>query len=63
MRRKGREKGRKGSRRFDSRNSSYQELKSVYSMRDTLQEKGILPTLVYFPPYEVVFKIWNAALF
>ena len=45
-----RERGRKGSRRSDGPNSSNQEVKSVYSMRATLQEVGILPTLVYFPP-------------
>ena len=32
------------------RNSSDQEVKSVYSTRATLKEVGILPTLVYFPP-------------
>ena len=45
-----REIWRKGNRRFDCWNSSDQEVKSVYSMRATLQEVGILPTLVYFPP-------------
>ena len=50
-RRKGeRERGKKGSRHFDGRNSSDQEVKSVYSMRTTLQEVGILSTLIYFPP-------------
>ena len=47
---KKRERGRKGSQRFDGRNSSNQEVKSVYSTRVTLQEVEILPTLVYFPP-------------
>ena len=45
-----RERGGKGNRRSDGWNSSDQEVKSVYSTRDTLQEVGILPTLVYFPP-------------
>ena len=45
-----RERGSKGSRRYNSRNSSDQELKDIYSMRAMLQEVGILPTLVYFPP-------------
>ena len=40
----------KGSRHFDGWNSSDQDVKSVYSTRATLQEVGILPTLVYFPP-------------
>ena len=34
----------------DDRNSSDQEVKSVYSTRATLQELGILPPLVYFHP-------------
>ena len=33
-------------RRFDSQSSSCRELKSVYSTRATLQEVGIIPTLV-----------------
>ena len=37
-------------RRFDGRSLSGKELKSVYSTRPTLQEVGILPTLVYFHP-------------
>ena len=37
-------------RRSDSRSSLGQELKSVYSMRATVQEVEILPTLVYFYP-------------
>ena len=45
-----RERGGKGNQRFDSRNLSDQEVKSIYSMRATLQEVGILPNLVYFPP-------------
>ena len=49
-RRKGERNGGKGNRRSDGRNSSNQEVKSIYSMRDTLQEVRILPTLVYFPP-------------
>ena len=47
---KGRETGRKGNMRYDGRNSLDQEVKFVYSMRVTLQEVGILPTFVYFPP-------------
>ena len=43
------ERGRKGSQRSDDRNSSDQEIKSIYSMRATLHEVRILPTLVYFP--------------
>ena len=35
-------------RRFDDRNSSDQKVKSIYSMRATLQEIEILPPLVYF---------------
>ena len=45
-----RERGRKGNRCSDGWNSSYQEVKSVYSTRGKLQEVEILPTLVYFPP-------------
>ena len=46
-----RRKGRgKGNRHSNGRNSLDQEVKSVYSTRDTLQEVGILPNLVYFPP-------------
>ena len=47
---KGGKRGRKGNLHFDGRNSSDQEVKSVYSTRATLQDVGILPTLVYFPP-------------
>ena len=47
---KGRERRRKGNLYFDGQNSSDQEVESVYSMRATLQEVGILPTLVYFTP-------------
>ena len=39
----------------DGRSSSGQELKSVYSMRATLQEVEILPTLVYFHLRGLVF--------
>ena len=46
---KGRERGRKANMRFDCRDSSDQEVKSVYSTRATHQEVGILPTLVNFP--------------
>ena len=49
-RKKEREREGKGNWRFDGRNLSDQEVKSVYSMRATLQEVGILSTLVYFPP-------------
>ena len=35
-------------RRSDGRNSLDQEVKSIYLMRATLQEVGILPTWVYF---------------
>ena len=45
-----RERGGKENRRSDGRNSSDQKVKSVYSTRAILQEGGILPTLVYFPP-------------
>ena len=34
----------------DGRSSLGRELKFVYSMKATLQEVGILPTLVYFHP-------------
>ena len=37
-------------RRFDSQNSLDQGVKSIYTTRATLQEVGILPTLVYFLP-------------
>ena len=36
--------------RFDNQNSSNQGIKSFYAIRAMLQEVGILPTLVYFPP-------------
>ena len=58
-----RERGRKGSRGFDGWNSSDQEEKSIYSMRATLQEVGILPTLIYFHPKGLFVKYGNAALF
>ena len=45
-----RQRGAKGNRRSDGRNSSDHEIKSVYSTWATLQQVGILPTLVYFPP-------------
>ena len=45
-----RERGAKGNRRSDGRNLSDHEVKSVYSTWATLQQVGILPTLVYFPP-------------
>ena len=45
-RRMERKRGGKGNRCFDGRNSSDQEVKSVYSIRATLQEVGILHTLV-----------------
>ena len=43
-----REKKRKGKRCSDGRNSSDQEVKSVYSTKSELQEVGILPILVSF---------------
>ena len=49
-RKKEREREGKGNWRFDGRNLSDQEVKSVYSMRATLKEVGVLSTLVYFPP-------------
>ena len=58
-----RERGRKGSRHSDGRNSSDQEVKSVYLMRATLQEIGILPTFVYFHPKGMFVKYGNAAYF
>ena len=54
---------RKGSRRSDGRNSSDQEVKSVYSTRTTLQKVGIVSTLVYFHPKGLFVKYGNAALF
>ena len=57
------ERGRKGSQCFIGRNSSDQEVKSVYSTRVTLQEVGILPTLVYFHPKGLFVKYGNPALF
>ena len=42
------ERRRKGKQCSDGRNSSDQEIKSVYSTRAMLQEVGILPTLVSF---------------
>ena len=47
---KEREKWGKGNQRSEGQNSSDQEVKFVYSMTATLQEVGIIPTLVYFPP-------------
>ena len=44
-----RERGGKGNRHSDGRNSSDQEVMSVYSMRATLQEVWILPIFIYFP--------------
>ena len=58
-----RERGRKGSWRSDGRNSSDQEVKVVYSTRATLQEVGILPTLVYFHPKGLFVKYGNVACF
>ena len=55
-RRKGEREGEKeiglslARRRSNGRDSSDQEVKSVYAMRAMLQEVGILRTLVYFPP-------------
>ena len=72
-RRKEREKGRtKGERKrekrkstrssstyrhFDGRNSSNQEVKSVYSTRTTLKEVGILHISVYFYPLGYCFEL------
>ena len=44
-------------RHSDGQSSSDRELKFIYSMRATLQEVGILHTLVYFHPkgYLAVF--------
>ena len=58
-----RERGRKGSRRSDGWNSSDQKVNSVYSMRATFQEVGILPTLVYFHSKGLFVKYRNAACF
>ena len=58
-----RERERKGSRRSDGRNSSDQEVKSVYSTRATLQVVGILPTLVYFHHKGLFVKYGNATCF
>ena len=63
-RRKGwRKEGEKGSRRSDGRNLSDQEVKSVYLTRATLQEVGILPTLIYFHPKGLFVKYGNATQF
>ena len=67
--RKEREKGKRGRNmhavlwRFNDRNSSDQEVKSIYVTRATLQEVGILPTLVYFHHKGLFLKYGNAALF
>ena len=50
-------------RRLDGRDSSDQEVNSVYETRVMLQKVGILPTLVYFHPKELFVKYGNAALF
>ena len=42
--------------RYDGRSYSGRELKFVYSTRATLQEVGILPTLVYFHPKGTSFR-------
>ena len=52
-----RERKRKGKRCSDGRNSSDQEVNSIYSMRAALQEVGILPTLVYFYPLSYCFVL------
>ena len=52
-----RERSRKGKRCFDGRNSSDQEVKSVYTMRVGLQEVRILHTLVYFYPLSYFFGL------
>ena len=50
-------------RRSNGWNSLDQEEKSVYSTRATLQEVGILPTLVSFHPKGLFVKYGNASLF
>ena len=52
-----RKRRRKGKRCSDSRNSSDQEVKSVYLTRATLQEVGILPILVSFYPFSYCFGL------
>ena len=52
-----RERKRKGKRCSDGQNSSEQEVKSVYYTRATLQEVGILPTLVSFYPLSYCFGL------
>ena len=52
-----RERRRKGKRCFDGRNSSDQEVKSVYTMRVALQEVEILYTLVYLYPLSYFFGL------
>ena len=49
MEKKGREEEGEKEIGVDCQNLSDQEVKSIYSMRATLQEVGILPNLVYFP--------------
>ena len=51
------ERRRKGKRCSEGWNSSYQEVKSVYSTRAVLQEVGILPTLVSFYPLSYCFGL------
>ena len=48
---------RKGKRCSNGKNSSEQEVKPVYLMRDVLQEVGILPTLVSFYPLSYCFGL------
>ena len=52
-----RERRRNGKRCSDGRNSSEQEVKSVYWTRVALQEVGILPTLVSFYPLSYCFGL------
>ena len=47
-------------RRSDDWSAMGQELKFIYATRATLQEVGILPTLVYFHPKGLfVFRFWD----
>ena len=61
---------RKGERKREKRKSVLQRLelvgprsKSVYSTRSTLQDVGILSTLVYFYPKVLFVKYGNVACF
>ena len=68
--RKREKKRRRGKRKIEKRKSAFRwselvgpEVKSVYSTRATLQEVGILLTLVYFHPKGLFVKYGNVALF